>query len=333
MGETVHSIVDNTEVLTPDDYEILILDSGSTDNTPAVVLSLMEQYKNVRYRRTEYRGGIDNDLSLAVSLVSGRYIWLFSGDDLLVSGWDRCVKTLLSSNDVVLVPTKLCNIDMSERRANPIFRLGHEGDHINFRVCEKDGSIDAYLQRAESLDALFGFMSSVIVRSEFWHSLPERRDYFGSCWAHCARLIQGFQNGCSITYLPRFLIRKRGGNDSFMEKGFVSRISISVIGWQRIIEEFFRDSKTKERVYSLLRHDISIALFLYGKISARTSVEYLKLKEMACALYDEKYPTNMSKLQYKLFLAAPLAPWMAPMINGLLPYAIKMRHWFKKRFK
>lgn len=331
MGETVHSIVDNAEVLKPDDYEILILDSGSSDNTPGEVASLMEQYKNVRYRRTEHRGGIDNDLNLAVSFVNGRYIWLFSGDDLLVPGWDRYVEALLSGNDVVLVPTTLCNVDMTERRANPIFRLTHDENKVCFRVCERDGSLAAYLQSANSLDALFGFMSSVIVRSEFWHSLPERRDYFGSCWAHCARIIQGFQDGCSIAYLPRFLIRKRGGNDSFMEKGFVGRIGISVIGWKRIIEEFFEKSKTQALVYALLRHDISIALFLYGKVSARTSDEFLQLKGMARELYDEKYPTSISKFQHKLFLFAPVAPWMAPMINGLLPYAIRVRHWFKKR--
>jgi glycosyltransferase involved in cell wall biosynthesis len=323
--------VDNAELLTTEDYEILILDSGSTDNTAAEVLSLMEQYKNVRYRLTEHRGGIDNDLSLAVSLVSGRYIWLFSGDDLLVSGWDRYIKSLLISNDIVLVPAKLCNIDMSERRANPIFRLGHDEDHINFSVFERDGSLDAYLQRAESLDALFGFMSSVIVRSEFWHSLPERRDYFGSCWAHCVRLIQGFQRGCTITYLPKFLIKKRGGNDSFMEKGFVGRIAISVFGWQKIIEEFFKESKTQALTYSLLRHDISISLFIYGKVSAQTSAEYLQLKKMARTLYEDKYPTFMSKLQYNLFIIAPVAPWMAPLLNILLPYVIRIRHWAKKK--
>ena len=331
VGETVRSIVDNADVLKPNDYEILILDSGSTDNTPAEVASLMEQYKNVRYRRTEHRGGIDNDLNLAVSLVNGRYIWLFSGDDLLVPGWDRYVKTLLSGNDVVLVPTTLCNVDMTERRPNPIFRLTHDESSVYFRVCAKDGSLANYLQRANSLDALFGFMSSVIVRSEFWHSLPERRDYYGSCWAHCARLIQGFQDGCSIAYLRRFLIRKRGGNDSFMERGFVGRIGISVIGWQRIIEEFFQESKTQALVYALLRHDISMALFFYGKVSARTKDELMQLKGMARELYDKKYTTTMSRLQYKIFLVAPIASWMAPIINGLLPYAIRMRHWFKKR--
>lgn len=331
VGETVRSIVDNAEVLKPEDYEILILDSGSTDNTPAEVASLLEQYKNVRYRRTEQRGGIDNDLNLAVSLVNGRYIWLFSGDDLLVPGWDRYVKTLLSGNDVVLVPTTLCNVDMTERRPNPIFRLAHDNSNVCFRVCERDGSLATYLKRAHSLDALFGFMSSVIVRSEFWHSLPERRDYYLSCWAHCARLIQGFQDGCSIAYLRRLLIRKRGGNDSFMENGFVGRIGISVIGWQRIIEEFFQDSKTKAIAYELLRQDISIVLFLYGKFSARTKNELLQLKGMARELYDEKYPTPMSKFQHKLFLVAPVAPWMAPLINALLPYAIRVRYWFKKR--
>lgn len=314
-----------------EDFEILILDSGSTDDTPAVVASLMEQYNNVRYRRTECRGGIDHDLNLAISLVTGKYVWLFSGDDLLIPGWDRYVQTQLKDTDVVLVPTTLCNIDMSERRINPIFNVSHDANQVSFTVCNNDGSVDAYLERAQSLDALFGFMSSVIVRSDFWHSLPERKDYYGSCWAHCARLIQGFQTGCSITYLPKYLIRKRGGNDSFMENGFVSRIEISVNGWQRIIEEFFHRSTVQALAYALLRHDISVALFLYGKVSAQTPTESFRLNEMARTLYDVKHPTTLSRLQYKFFRIAPIMPWMAPLITGLLPYVIQVRHWVKRR--
>lgn len=330
VGQTIESIVDGAEVLRPEDFEILVLDSGSTDDTPAVVALLMEQHKNVRYRRTEKRGGIDHDLNLAISLVGGRYVWLFSGDDMLIPGWDRYVQPLLRDTDIALVPTILCNIDMSERRANPIFNVCHDANTVTFTVRDNDGSVDAYFGRALNLDALFGFMSSVIVRSDFWRSLPERTDYYGSCWAHCARLIQGFRPGCSINYLPKCLIRKRGGNDSFMEKGFVARIGISVNGWQRIIDEFFHRPTTQAIAYALLRHDISIALFLYGKVTARGSVETVKLEEMARMLYVEKYPTVLSVIYYWVFRLSPFTSSAAPLVERVLPYLIRLRHRMKR---
>jgi abequosyltransferase len=331
IGQTLESILYGAEILSANDFEIIVLDGCSTDNTQAVVEEYMHCHNNVRYQKTERRGGIDYDLNLAVSTVTGKYVWLFSGDDLLIPGWDRCVFPLLTSSDIVLVPSTLCNIDMIERRPNSIFKGVDKSSAKIFKVQEGDGSLDEYLSRAMSLDALFGFMSSVIVRTNFWHSLPERKDYYGTCWAHCARLIQAFRTGCTVAYFPLFLIRKRGENDSFMENGFINRLSISILGWKRLIEEYFTTDKTKLAVYNLLRRDISISLLLYAKTEANTEEEMAFLTSIIKALYLTESPTLTTRILYLVFKLSPFAKHSRRMIKPLLPSLIKIRHQIRAR--
>lgn len=330
VGETVESIVTGAEILSPAAFEILVLDGGSTDDTAEVVAGLAARFPNVRYARAAQRGGIDHDLNLAVASVHGQYVWMFSGDDLLVPGWDRHVVPLLDAADVALVPTVLCNLDMSERRRNPIFDGCDDGSPAHFEVRHGDGSLAAYLARARSLDALFGFMSSVIVRADYWHALPERRDFFGTCWAHCARLIQGFEDGSRIAYTPHCLIRKRGGNDSFMENGLVARIAIAVDGWRRIARELLPDPAARQRVYALLRQDISLPLFLYGKVSARSPEERTRLHALAQRMYREGYVSPRSRAHYLLFRLSPLGAFARPVLARALPRMIRLRHWLKR---
>jgi len=330
VGETIESIVMGAEVLSRSEFEILVLDGGSTDDTAEVVAGLATRFSNVRYSRVAQRGGIDHDLNLAIASVHGRYIWMFSGDDLLTPGWDREVIPLLDGVDVALVPTVLCNIDMTERRRNPIFDDCDDGNPVRFKVNQGDGSLGTYLERARSLDALFGFMSSVIVRADFWHALPERSDFFGSCWAHCARLIQGFENGSRIAYTPNCLIRKRGGNDSFMANGLVPRIAIAVNGWIRILHKFFPDPVVQQRVYALLRKDISLALFLYGKVCVRSPDEALQLRNLANRMYLQSCTTVWARGHYLLYRLSPLSAFARPLLHRLLPYMIRIRHWTKR---
>jgi len=322
IGATIKSIVDGAQSMTQDEYEIVIVDGNSVDDTYVVIQDLVENYKNIRYLKMSERGGIDRDLNTAIDASRGKYVWLFSGDDLLAPGWD-------SDIDVILVPCILCNFDMSPRRPNPIFVGRAQASNEVFSIRIGDGSLGSYLSNANSLDSLFGFMSSVIVRSSHWQCLPERVDYYGSCWAHCSRLIQGFTNGCTITYVPRFLINKRGGNDSFMAEGFVNRIGISIDGWSRIIEEFFQEGEARKYSYNLLREDISISLFLYGKLTAKSSTEVNRLHRMAHLIYIKKYPNVKSRLFYSLFVILPRWKALASLVSKLLPLLIRVRCKFR----
>mgnify|MGYP000371384159 CR=1 FL=1 len=327
IAETVESITKGAEILRWDQFEIVILDGGSTDNTERVVLGLVRKFPNIRYTRQSARGGIDRDMDKVASSTRGKYIWLFSADDVLQRGWDRLLlPTLVSEkSDIVLVPAVLCDLQMATLRKNPIFRADTNGA-VEFRFTPEGGTVESYLRAAVTLEAVFSYMSSIIVKAEVWRGLRTRADFFGSCWAHCAKLMPLLFMRTTFTYLNLFLIRKRSGNDSFMANGLIARIGIAVDGWDRIIQEFFTDSAQQELLYAALRRDMPIPLFIYAKISARNRVELQRLNGIARLLYTERSVSKSAMRKYFVFRLIPASATLNLLLKPILPAIIRARH-------
>lgn len=332
IQETVESITRGAEILQSDQFEIVILDGASTDDTESVVRRLMHEFPNIRYTKQPVRGGIDRDMNTVADSTRGEYIWLFSADDVLQRGWDRCLMPVLSGgSDIILVPAMLCDIRMSALRKNPIFRTDADGV-VEFALAPGNGVIERYLSAAATLEAVFSYMSSVVVKAQVWRGLQTREDFFGSCWAHCARLMPLLFKRTTITYLNHCLIRKRSGNDSFMENGLIARIGIAVEGWDRIIQEFFIVPTQQECLYGALRRDMPIALFVYAKISARSRAELRRLNEMARLLYTERSASTSTKRKYIIYRLIPASAALNLLIKPMLPMLIRARHKLRATF-
>jgi glycosyltransferase involved in cell wall biosynthesis len=68
--------------LPPNDYELIVVDNGSTDDTPEIIEHLSQQHFNVRYLR-EPRPGPAAARNAGVSAARGEYV-LFIDDDIVV---------------------------------------------------------------------------------------------------------------------------------------------------------------------------------------------------------------------------------------------------------
>jgi glycosyltransferase involved in cell wall biosynthesis len=64
------------------DYEILIIDDGSTDNTEELIKKL--DNKRIRYYKNESNMGIVASLNRGLDLAKGRYIARMDADDLML---------------------------------------------------------------------------------------------------------------------------------------------------------------------------------------------------------------------------------------------------------
>ncbi len=330
ISETIRSIQNGAQILSRNQFEIVILDGGSIDNTDEVVQSLRKQYGNIRYVKQQKRGGIDHDMNKVASLAKGEYIWLFSADDQLITGWDRFLLPQLETKpDMVLVPAVLCDIKMQPLRKNPIFKERDGAGAVQYCLNEEPQSLTKYLNRIVTLEALFSFMSAIVVKRSSWNELDVREDYYGSCWAHCARLMPLLFRTTTITYLNEYLILKRGGNDSFMENGFVARIGIAIEGWLRIIQEFFDNEEQRKILCDALRRDMPILLFIYAKITAYNKTEIERLKLLALQLYSVPNLPWTIRLLYMVFRIMPASPVLNKIADPLLPTAIKIRHKIK----
>ena len=79
VAEAIESVLCQTFT----DFELIITDNCSTDNTPEVIKSYAAKDKRVKYYRNQYNMGISSSINRALLLSRGEYIkFLFSDDKL-----------------------------------------------------------------------------------------------------------------------------------------------------------------------------------------------------------------------------------------------------------
>lgn len=259
LGETLDSILPQAVP----EVEVLVVDGASTDNTQQVVAERAVTFPQLRYVMLEKRGGIDADLATSIALARGEFCWLFSGDDIMRPDAIRHLFEWLRENqDVYICKHTICDKNMRVLRDHPVFR----DDHLRWAELSDLSQRRQWLSEGLNTEALFSFISSIIVRREKWLSAQTVEKFMGSCWAHAARLLLLAQNQLKVCYVAEVWLDKRGENDSFLELGVVNRFRIAVDGFVGIATHFYGpDSIETQNVRRLLRNELSLLSFFYAR--------------------------------------------------------------------
>jgi abequosyltransferase len=259
IGETLRSIVEQASA----DVEIVIVDGASTDNTEEVVASWRKAFPSLRYVRLLERGGIDHDLAKSVELASGEYCWLFSSDDVMRPYAIQHLRERLNhGHDLYVCEHSICDRDMRKLHDHRIFsddrvRVVEFGDAKQRQAC---------LAAGRNTEALFSFMSGLIVKRARWLSIEPNTEFLGSCWWHVARLLELARDQLKVCYVSEVWLDKRGDNDSFLERGVVNRLRIAVDGFVGISTHFYGPkSNETENVRRFLRNELSLLSFFYAR--------------------------------------------------------------------
>ncbi len=115
VAEAIASVLAQTW----DDFELVILDNASTDDTEAICRAYAEQDPRVRYIRNPENVGAATNFNLAFEHARGRYFKWASHDDICAPDFlRRCVEVLESEPAVVLCSgqARLINADGSPVR-------------------------------------------------------------------------------------------------------------------------------------------------------------------------------------------------------------------------
>ena len=229
--------------------EVLVFDGCSTDDTQLVVGAYQQKYPNLRYVKALKKGGIDFDMSKSVELVSSRYCWLFSGDDIVRP---QSIKKILSTiekwePDLILCRHNECDCDLNFIKDWPLLNI--EEDRVFQLDDEKDRS--DYLSLALTSEAFFSFMGGLIVKRETWFRGQLNPDLDGSCWAHIGRLWSLVKYPFRLYYIHEVILDRRGGNDSFSNDGMLARLRIQICGLLNTLETVFE--KNSDAVHNLKR--------------------------------------------------------------------------------
>ena len=92
ISRPINSILNQTF----NDYEIIIVDDGSSDNTDHLITSM--QNKKIRYIKTD-NCGVAHARNTGIKLATGKYIGFLDSDDLLEKNHLESAYDYLKEND------------------------------------------------------------------------------------------------------------------------------------------------------------------------------------------------------------------------------------------
>lgn len=249
IGETLESIIEQAG----DEVEIIVGDGASTDNTEEIVRGYQSRFPRIFYEKFEKKGGIDLDLSRTVGLAKGDYCWLLSSDDVLRLGAIRRILDEIQFGHAIY----LCNRTDCDRNLNEISRqYWLSNKHVD-RVFDFSNNLELleYFKAAQSLGALFSYISSIIVRRAAWEGVSANEILMGSNYAHVYKLFSIAQNGGKVMYIQDSLISTRLFNDSFMANGIARRYLIDLNGYQKLADYLFVENSVRDAFKSVMRRE------------------------------------------------------------------------------
>src|SRR5947207_9597268 len=100
LQTTVESVIENAFP----DFEILLINDGSTDNSKKICEDLESRYKNISFYSFEKNKGLGNVLNFSLRKAKGKYICRLNQDDLMTPDrLEKQVEFLTKNPEVVVV--------------------------------------------------------------------------------------------------------------------------------------------------------------------------------------------------------------------------------------
>jgi len=96
--------------------------------------------------------------------------------------------------------------------------------------------------------------------------------------------------GLKVKYLSGSYLKNRSGNDSFMDKGIVNRIGISIEGFGNLANIFFgKDSAEAWHIRRVLKNEYTLRHILYTKLNVKDlhRDDILRLDALVAKIYQD----------------------------------------------
>lgn len=212
--------------------EVVVSDNASSDNTGDVVRRFATQL-DIVYQRHETNLGPDRNFLSAVDHASGTFCWLMGSDDRIEQGGlQRVVRATEQWPQVAGFCVNMAAYNYAFDSHMPV------ADAVTLtRDTVIEGTTEAYLTFIDYL----GYLSGQVVRRDLWRSVCETGEplCYLNGYVHVFVIGRMLQQAGSWGYVHQKCVGWRSGNDSFVQKGWLDRMRIDVVGYHDITASLF----------------------------------------------------------------------------------------------
>ncbi|MBP7087944.1 MAG: glycosyltransferase family 2 protein [Candidatus Omnitrophica bacterium] len=251
IGQALESVISQAD----NNIEIVIVDGASTDNTAQVVQQYQKKFGNLVYYRGEKNLGVNRDMAKTIELARGQYCWMLSDDDSLKPGAiKRILEEIKTGCQIYLCNITVCNLSMQPIRER--FWLSAKVKDRIFNLNDKDEFIE-YCNKADSIGALFSYMSSIILHRPSWMETGYHYDFDDTAYALASSLLSFTRHNCKLKYIRDSLVFWREDNASFQfADGPVKRFLLDFDGYLKLADKYLsEDHKAKKAFFRVMRRE------------------------------------------------------------------------------
>lgn len=276
LKENLLEIIDQSNDLKVK-IEICISDNASSDNTDEMIKFLPKsEYVKIVYIKNEINIGPDLNYLKSIDISKGKYCWFMGSDDLISpNSLQQLIQVeLLSNSDIYICNRIDCTYNMQPFFFNKWSNI-NEKKEFDFR---NEIEFVKYLDLANSLGAIYSYLSSIILKKSVWDKIDYNNKFTGTAYSHVYKLMEFRRISSKVKYLPDYFVMCRHGNDHFMKDGIVKRFMIDIDGYLLIANEVF--SKEESKIYSAFlgvmrrEHTLSMIILIKSKCNSN---EWLRI--------------------------------------------------------
>ena len=239
LKEAIQSVLSQTFT----DFELMVVDDGSTDHTGAV----MRQFPEIRYVACPLNRGVSQARNLGISLARGRYICFLDSDDLWVENkLEVQIRWMEAQADC-----RVCYTDeiwiRKGVRVNPMNKhRKHSGDIFPHSLALCIVSPSSVLMRSTLFDEV----------GVFDEDLPVCEDY--DLWLRISLKYP-------VHYIEEKLILKRGGHEDQLSAKYWGMDRFRVVALEKLLREPSLNGEKRRLVVKTLVQKCGILIQGFAK--------------------------------------------------------------------
>lgn len=245
--ETINSVLAQTYT----NYELIISDNNSTDDTAIYVKKLSKIHPHIRYVKTSASLQMVASWNNGINYIKGKYFCLLMDDDLWEPTFlEKMVKILDTNNDVGIVATQ--PIPFYNKDVKKVYPKNH------YRINKGDLKLDGYecISRFLRREWRVGLPSAVMTRSKYFKELGMFKEpgIDPEMWLRILQLSNFY-------YLDEPLVKWRihnTGSYTSTEKNSRLKSSLTLLEVLKLVYSYVEDVDTHNFLQQALSSAVSI---------------------------------------------------------------------------